>query len=941
MVWGIDVEGRPMDFAPWTINGEGEYRTPTKNEIDSVYGISGSAIAETLEYFEVCDGDTERLVTMLNAHINDQSFKITRTDLLNAERWYTNEYYFYFIMFTKIIIGRYDFHFGEGKDKQLSRYHRKFEQGFLNCIPYGQGDEDTSNSVPFTFYTYFIKKLPHFSDFLEWAEILCAEKLVSSYKTVVFPAENIWINSELMCFLYDFTKILSNCNDIFQILFDSYTYYRYKSFMFVPRFYLPIAIEKQVNCTTDVYKIHVTNNSNGLLINFGWRDIYQKEKFSIFSKSVLENSNAVVVSGLLLGMQDCFKLTYIPTYRIFTELSEWNITFQINLPRPHFVKRMGFGFIALGFVPLLAYMLRNSDQIFLLLEGVATLLAFLSCQAIYQVFVERGNIALLKEHNENNSKEKEKSFAELKTMSDELILEKKHLEEKVRLRTAEIETTNQKLRDFDKTKTDFFYNVSHELRTPLTLIKAPLEAMRSGLYGKTIDFNSSSFNMILRNVDRLNEQVNMLLDFARIDQKRINPELVAVDLVELCGYLASELHPRALMAEIALEIVFPNIPVVALINIKLFERVFFNLGLNALKFTPQGGNLKIEILYDEDFVKLVFQDSGIGIQEDKLDYIFERFVQLDASSTRRYEGTGLGLALVKEACEIFDATIDVTSEVGKGSRFTVSLKQTKEVPDSLSDFFIFPRERYQPPISASVNGKMKDKINREELKCVSEKKSGSKPQATILLVEDTEDMRNFLKDFLSAEYRVLEAANGQEAYELYQAHDEIELVITDIMMPLMDGRQLHRKISEDADFRHIPFLFITARASPDEKIDALSMGAIDYIYKPFQIEEVLSKTSSLLSLMDGHSSYLQKEMELRISNAIRGNVPQLTTQKSLDSFAFTKRELEVARLLIEGRRNKEIAEILKLSEHTVSHHIEAIFKKSGKSNRLEFINIVK
>jgi DNA-binding NarL/FixJ family response regulator len=220
-------------------------------------------------------------------------------------------------------------------------------------------------------------------------------------------------------------------------------------------------------------------------------------------------------------------------------------------------------------------------------------------------------------------------------------------------------------------------------------------------------------------------------------------------------------------------------------------------------------------------------------------------------------------------------------------------------------------------------------------------RAGLTVKPTILLVEDTLDMRNFLKSFLCAEYMVLEAANGHEALELYRANGEIDLVISDIMMPGMDGRQLHKLISEDPAFRHVPFLFITARASPLEKVDALSVGAIDYIYKPFHIEEVLSKIKSLLSLMEGHSSYLQKEMELRINNAIWGTSPQCAPKTSLDSFAFTKRETEVARLLIEGRRNKEIAETLNLSEHTVSHHVESIFRKSGMGNRLEFINLVK
>ena len=136
--WGIDLTGRKMWHKPWPVDKDGSYKAPDEKDIDEIYGLSGEAVKETLVYFEECGGDTGRLVDMLNEHTYSDEYIITREDLLSSDRWYTNEYYFYFIMFTKKVIGRYDFHFGENIDEQLSVYHKCFEKGFLRFYPWGR-----------------------------------------------------------------------------------------------------------------------------------------------------------------------------------------------------------------------------------------------------------------------------------------------------------------------------------------------------------------------------------------------------------------------------------------------------------------------------------------------------------------------------------------------------------------------------------------------------------------------------------------------------------------------------------------------------------------------------------------------------------------------------------------------------------------------------------
>jgi len=940
MAWGIDVEGRPMDFAPWVVNISGECITPTRNEIDSVYGINGSAVAETLEYFETCGGDTERLVAMLNSHVIDRSYQITRAELLDAERWYTNEYYFYYIMFTKKIIGRYDFRFGEGKDEQLSRYHRKYEQGYLHYSPYGQPDVDASNALPSAFYTTFTAKYPHFTDFLDWAEVLCLATNAPSYKDDVFHIHDVWINSDFILFLHEFTRILTNLNDMFTIIEYVYSNFRYTALTLVPRKFLPIAIKKMLLFTTSSYNIHTKNQGNELLFDITRNKSYDLKKFDLYYLSAKEITNKATVAGIYMGISNSYSRSPVSGFELLTPIDGDHVTFKIRFLSPMRFVRLISGVICALFWVLIG--LINSDTN--ITKHVAYIFAVISTMTLTQLIplflYERNITKYLMKHTDKNETDKENTIIELRNLSSELMTEKKTLEEKVRQRTAEIEQVNQKLRDYDKSKTDFFYNVSHELRTPLTLIKAPLEAMRNGSYGKTPEKQKPVLDMALRNVERLHEQVDMLLEFAKIDQKRIDVELIPVNLSELCAFYVSELSPRADSLGISLSLDTQNCsdqPFIASVDMKLFERAFFNLALNALKFTPRGSSVRIALIPSGDTIELSFADTGIGIPKDKLDFIFERFAQLDASSTRKYEGTGIGLALVKEICGIIGATIRVESELGKGSVFTISLKRVQGECIHLGKYF--SPKRTTSGEKSMRHETLEDVTNSHRKLFSNELKHEAK--LTILLVEDTEDMRHFLRDFLSERYRVIEAANGIEALEAWHRESKIDLIITDIMMPLMDGRELYRKISEETGSCCVPCLFLTARASSDEKIEAMSEGAIDYIFKPFLVEEVLAKTSALLRLMDGQGIRIQKEIENRILGAIQGNTVSPTPRLNIDSFGFSAREREVAIMVIEGKRNKEVASGIGLSEHTVSHHIESIYKKTNTRNRLEFINLFK
>ncbi len=927
MRWGIDVEGRPMVYAPWPIDANGSYRSPDAQERKSTYAVSGEAVRETLDYFERCGGDTARLVALLNDHARDTRFHVIAETLREADRCYTCEYYFYFIMFTKKVIGRYDFHFGEDKNDDLSIHHRIFEKGFLEFLPFGEGVNDSSNNIPITVYDHYLPTCPPIAEFVDWTEALTRERGLS-YRDTVFRQENAWIESELLMYLYEFFMVLTNIADMMVLIEPVVRRFKFMNLSFVPRGLLAKFIPIIVKVTTTVLSVEHRVEPDGYLLTAMWKRNTGKQKHSLYRRSVLNAINAVLITGFRVTLQNALGLTSLPAYELLCPLAEDPLTFRLIVPPdPVAFRAYPFFFFNGVIAPVLfMYCRAHPDRVPLGAALFVALNFLLACAMGY--LIERKKNRLSEYHLANHLSDKEKYITELENLSSDLLAARINLEDKVAARTVEIERANERLREYDQSKTEFFYNVSHELRTPLTLIKAPLESILSGRYGSLTRTQEPVLRMVLRNVGRLREQVDALLEFARIDQKRITPALRPVNLAELCAFLSSELAPRAEAAGIRLKTSLPASPVVARLDLKLFERAFFNLALNALKFTPEGGQVTISVGCGAGTANVAIEDTGIGIPADKLPRIFERFAQVDGSSTRRFEGTGLGLALVKQACGILGASVEAKSEEGKGSTFTLTFPLIEEEAVPIHECF-----------PTAGRGRF---LNAEALSCFADDTACADAPShkhTILVVEDTEDLRVFFASFLSDHYRVLLAGDGEEALSILRSREDIALVVTDIMMPRLDGRALYRAVREDRKRRAVPFLFITARVSSEEKVEALHDGAIGYIYKPFSVEEVTAKIDALLNFIDERERTLASGMEARIIRALRDRpaLPQVERQLPLDALGLSVRELSVAQLVAEGKRNKEIAAALRLSEKTVAHHIESIYRKTGAGSRLEFM----
>ncbi|MBI4658057.1 MAG: response regulator [Verrucomicrobia bacterium] len=408
----------------------------------------------------------------------------------------------------------------------------------------------------------------------------------------------------------------------------------------------------------------------------------------------------------------------------------------------------------------------------------------------------------------------------------------------------ELEGSYQKLAELDRAKTHFFANISHELRTPLTLILSPLDQLRSTPEIEAKPKVRDVLDIIYSNAMRLLALINDLLDLVRLDETKLALHLERVDLKELLPGLVDSMRGAAEKAQLNLETAFEETSSLLVSADKdQMEKVFINLLFNAIKFTHPGGLVRVAGRQENGTVIIEVHDTGIGIAEDKIDQVFSRFWQEDGSSTRTRQGTGIGLALVKELVELHHGTVSVQSRKGVGSTFTVrlpagegSIPQTGTEPQTdawVADLFRRAQWYHEDP---SLNEK-------PPAEAVSPKLDVRKH--TLLLVEDEAAMQRFLVLELQGTYNVVVASDGQTGFELAQSHQP-KLILTDMMLPKMDGITLCKKLKASPTLLPARIVLLTARADDRTKLAALEAGADDFLVKPFSTVELKTRLANLL-----------------------------------------------------------------------------------------------
>jgi signal transduction histidine kinase len=417
----------------------------------------------------------------------------------------------------------------------------------------------------------------------------------------------------------------------------------------------------------------------------------------------------------------------------------------------------------------------------------------------------------------------------------------------------ELEKTNRKLVELDRLKSRFFANISHELRTPLTLLLSPLETLLQR-FGSTFDDNARELlGTMHANGMRLLKLINDLLDLIRLEAGRMEIKNEPLEISDFIKGLASAARQVAENKHIKLETYTDlRLGVLAADSDKL-EKVVLNLLFNALKFTPDGGRVELRAEKQGDKLALIISDNGIGIAEKNLPFIFDRFWQADSSSQRKYQGVGIGLALVKELAEMMHGAVAVESQEGKGTTFTVRLPYQKvELPpkseaDASSKTGAVASEEWLANLYRRAEFFPAMVAFRGAAKPVELGKRGQRP--VVLLADDEPDMRRFLRSHLDEHYDVLEAADGVQALEKATQFFP-DIILLDMMMPEMDGLDVCRELRKHANTRDIPIILLTARADEETKFNALELGANDFLAKPFSSTELHARIKNLIESHD-------------------------------------------------------------------------------------------
>ena len=498
------------------------------------------------------------------------------------------------------------------------------------------------------------------------------------------------------------------------------------------------------------------------------------------------------------------------------------------------------------------------------------------------------------------------------------------LRNELKLRQFEVEQKTK----LDEIKSRFFANLSHEFRTPLMLIKGPLEQLKEGT---SSDNYFENIDLIGRNSERLKELIDQLLELSQLEKATIPLKAKQEDLVLILKGLIAGFESLAKQKGISIKFESDTDSKMCWIDRDKFEKIINNLLSNAFKFTPLGGSVMIKVkelsTEAKQFAEIKISDSGISIPKDKINKIFDRFFQVDDSAQRSYGGSGIGLALVKEFIDLHKWEISVESEKGKGTEFKI------QIP--LWDHYLNEGEKMNSDWQDKSNTPDSEKSLKEksihplEVKQTQPNFIDINNKPSVLIVDDSEDVRIYLSGLLKNEFTILEASNGQEG--LVVATEKMpDLIISDVMMPSMDGIEFCQKIKSEWQTSDIPVILLTAKASTESKLEGLDIGADDYLTKPFDSRELFTRIKNLLEQRKRLRDKYSKDLNLFTDAAKLNTVDDeflnkflLLVENNLDKTNFgteqLAKELFVSRtqlhrkiITITGQAPGELIRIIKL-----------------------------
>ncbi len=440
----------------------------------------------------------------------------------------------------------------------------------------------------------------------------------------------------------------------------------------------------------------------------------------------------------------------------------------------------------------------------------------------------------------------------------------------------------------ERVKNEFFATVSHELRTPLTLVLTPLESLLMGEYGPLSEPAQRILGTMHNNAIRLLQMVTGLLDFSKFEAGRMEVKREDTDIIGVTQSILDDFTAIVSQKKIKVRLSANQPSISVLMDRYFYERILFNLLSNAVKFTPEEGEISVALELRGEYLRLVVCDTGIGISEENQKILFEKFKQLEGASTRRFEGTGLGLALVKEFSELLGGQVLVHSEAGKGSTFTVECFAPAAASVAKIETVRPKRKLVQQfPVNTELS-LISDSVDRKEL-------------PKLLIAEDNPELAFYLSEQMQDIARLKIAKDGEEALKLAEEWLP-DLVLSDVMMPKLDGIALCRAIKSHPKMAYIPVILLTALTYRDALLKGWEAGADEYLFKPFHPTELLTRVKSVLE------------------NCKERRETQIALKESHDQLEVKVRE-RTEELLGANERLKELDELKTQFILTASHEL--------------------
>ena len=451
----------------------------------------------------------------------------------------------------------------------------------------------------------------------------------------------------------------------------------------------------------------------------------------------------------------------------------------------------------------------SANAFFLLLVGSAVELTFFALGLAYRI--------------KENEVEKQKAFTQLQISENEK-------------RFSELE--QQRLQEMDDLKTRLYTNITHEFRTPLTIIMGITDTIKGHLEEK---------GLIKRNSQNLLQLINQMLDLSKLEVGELKPDYIQANIIPFLNYLTDSFISMAQDKEVNLAFYSETDHLIMDFDEQKIQHIIYNLLSNAIKFTPFGGRVIFHVKAAEKQLILKVKDNGKGISEEQLPHIFNRFYQADNGLSRKYEGTGIGLALTKNLVELMDGEISVESKVDKGTEFTIQLPIRRDAP------------------TKTIRA-LEEKIDKQFVPVIAHHSNGTQAirpidpdKASLLVIEDNRDITNYLKLILKDRYNIQNAIDGNVGFQL--ATEQLpDIIISDVMLPHKNGYELCAALKKDRRTSHIPVILLTGLSAEKDRLEGLNSGADAFLTKPFNKEELMIRLENLVKV--------RKELQERFANQV-------------------------------------------------------------------------